>query len=150
MTFRTRILFACLAAALLPLGLLAAGARGTVRERLAEQYRESVARSRDLVSSELAASGAAIERQLDLIARRLLDDAELRAALVDPARARELIDFAPDAMRSADLDYLVLLDEGGVVISSGHFRNEYQRVYAQLPDRLRTLDSPAVLAARTP
>jgi signal transduction histidine kinase len=128
LTTRTRIFAACLAAAVLPLALLAAGTRSVVRDRLTAQYEQRVAAARDAVHAAIAQRNATIDARLTSLAARLADDPRLRAALAGAADRAELIDYAPAAMAAAGLDYLLLLDSAGSVLSSGHFRNEYDRV----------------------
>jgi signal transduction histidine kinase len=148
MTFRTRILLACLVAAILPLILLAGGARHVVRERLTSQFRERVTASSDLVRRGLAFHAATIDARTRTIASRLLNEPDTRAALLDPAQRAALIDVAADAMATAGLDHLLLLDDDGTVLSSGHFRNDYHRSLPSFADRLLRAGGPVLVASR--
>ncbi|HEX6308506.1 MAG TPA: ATP-binding protein [Longimicrobiales bacterium] len=150
MTFRTRTLLACLAAALVPLGLLAGGARNAVRERLSGQYQNRVAESGELARRELASAAAAIDARLRTLEQRIGNDPSLRAALLDTTRRSALIDFAPDAMRAAGLDLLLLLDAAGITLSSGHFRNAYGRPLSGLTAQLAASAGPTLVAALRP
>src|SRR5690606_22305503 len=48
------------------------------------------------------------------------------------------------------LDFLLLIDERGTVLSSGHFRNEFDSDAAALADLLRSAREPTIVRARTP
>ncbi|HEX6134237.1 MAG TPA: ATP-binding protein [Longimicrobiales bacterium] len=150
MTFRTRILLACLVAALLPLILLAAGARYVVRERLIAQYEDRIAGSGELARRELATTAAAIDARLRVLEQRIRNEPALRAALLDTTRRAALIDFAPAAMTAAGLDLLLLLDADGTTLSSGHFRNAYGRPLPGLTTRLAAAAGPTLVAALRP
>ena len=67
------------------------------------------------------------------------------AALLVAEPGTALLDYAPDAMRLAGLDFMLVLDERGTVLSSGHFRNDYGRELPWLAE-LATTAGPAVIA----
>jgi len=52
-------------------------------------------------------------------------------------------------MPLAGLDYLMLLDASGRILSSGHFRNEYDRRASTLDSLLAGADGPVLVRART-
>ncbi|HSJ31496.1 MAG TPA: ATP-binding protein [Longimicrobiales bacterium] len=149
MTFRTRILLACLAVAAVPLLILGAGARHVVRERLTLQYRESVEQSAQAVQAELARTVAVLDERTRQLVGRMTDRPDTRAALLDAGPGTALLDYAPDAMRLAGLDFMLVLDERGTVLSSGHFRNDYGRELPWLAE-LAITAGPAVVAAHRP
>lgn len=149
MTFRTRILLACLAVAAVPLLILAAGARHVVRDRLTLQYRESVEQSAQAVQAELARTVAVLDERTRLLVGRMTDRPDTRAALLDAELGTALLDYAPDAMRLAGLDFMLVLDERGTVLSSGHFRNDYGRELPWLAE-LAIAAGPAVVEAHRP
>jgi signal transduction histidine kinase len=150
MTFRTRILLACLTVAAVPLLILATGARHVVRERLTMQYRQRVAESSALVRRELDRSAAATDARLRALAQRAVDEPDTRAALLDPATRALLLDYAPAALSVAGLDFLLLLDGDGTVLSSGHFRSDYGRTLPALAAHLAAAAGPAVVSAHRP
>jgi signal transduction histidine kinase len=129
-TFRTRLLFGFVGLAAVPLAVLAVGVRREVGARLTAQYQ---ARAGDLVR----AVSADLERQSDDVAARL---AGLRDALADDARFRlgavagiaadrpYVLDLAAGAMRAAGFGVLQIQDSAGRIVSSGHFRNEFDRL----------------------
>lgn len=150
MTFRTRILFACLIVAAVPLLILAAGARHVVRERLSVQYRERVAESTELVRRELDRSAVATDARLRALAQRIVDEPDHRAALLDRSMRATLVDYAPAALSVAGLDYLLLLDDAGTVLSSGHFRSDYGRAMPGFGGQLAAAPGRAVVRAHRP
>ncbi len=106
-----------------------------------------------MVERDLAAERDAIHAALAPIADRMTDDTRFRRAAVDGVadERRYLLDYAGVAMRLAGLSMLQIQDADGRVISSGHFRNDYDRMDAQLPVLLsRAPGGVALVRARTP
>src|SRR2546429_9885692 len=61
-----------------------------------------------------------------------------------------LLDYAGDAMQLAGLSLFQIQDEGVRIVSSGHFRNEYDRSDPALPRLLATAPAvPPLVDART-
>ena len=151
MTFRTRILLACLAVAAVPLLILAAGARHVVRERLTEGYAERVSDEADALRRQLESRARTIDARLQSLADGVADDPALRAALATDAGGSTVVDFAPYAMRAAGLDFLLLVDSVGTVLSSGHFRSDFGRAVpaGELP-HARTDPGAVALTAQRP
>jgi hypothetical protein len=80
-------------------------------------------------------------------------DNRFRRAAVDGAASerRYLLDYAGNAMRLAGLDMLQIHDADGRVLSSGHFRNDFDRREPALPKFLGALPGHvALVRARTP
>jgi signal transduction histidine kinase len=149
MTTRTRILLACLAAAVIPLMLFVLGARHSIRTRLIAQYDQQVAVAADALRQELRQTATSLDNRLASLSRAATADPRHRAALAGSTDGTAIIDFAVDAMAPAGLDLLLLLDSAGTVLSSGHFRNDYGRDAS----RLRALSresGPAIVHARRP
>ncbi|HUR95741.1 MAG TPA: HAMP domain-containing sensor histidine kinase [Gemmatimonadales bacterium] len=152
MTFRSRAFAALTLAALLPLALLAIGVRREMSRQMAQDASlrgdAAIAGLRDEVSRQ----SEAIAAHLATLAAEWRRDNRLRLALVegDPAARRTLLDLAGGAMRAAGLDMLRIQDSVGRILSSGHFRNEFDRVEPDLP---RTLEAagvaPVLVRART-
>jgi len=153
MTFRSRLFAALTLAALVPLGTLAYGVRREMTRRLTE---ENVRRA----EAAAAALGDELRRESDGIATRLATiradlerDNHLRLAIVQGSggERRGLLDLAGGAMRSAGLDLLRIEDSAGRIVSSGHFRNEFDRVDSALPRALAAAGrTPVLVRARTP
>jgi two-component system, NtrC family, nitrogen regulation sensor histidine kinase NtrY len=147
-TFRARILLACIAAALVPLALFATGARREVRARVGAQFEERVAATTAVIRQDLDMHRRSLDARLLTAARRLDADAAVRAALLQHTERTAVLDFAADVMPALNVDYLLLMDGDGTVLSSGHFRSEFDRRSAALP-ALLAADGPVLVRART-
>ena len=152
MSFRARLFLALVLAALLPLSALAFGVRREMTRRLtAENARRgdaAVAALRD----DLARESAAVAARLATLVAGLGRDNGLRLALVqgDAGARRGLLDLAGSSMRSSGLTMLQLQDSAGRILSSGHFRNAYDRVEPALPRALVAAGTgPVLVRART-
>jgi signal transduction histidine kinase len=153
MTFRSRLLLAFAAAALLPLLLLAWGVRRQLESRLAAQYGRRVDALASIVRDDVARESASIAARLATIAQRVRDDNRLRLAMLQgaPSERTYLLDYAEQAMRLTGLSMLQMQDDAGRIVSSGHFRNEFDRLEPELPRLLsRAADNAALARARTP
>ncbi len=152
MSFRTRLFLAFALAALLPLGALAFGVRREMERRLGAEYDRRVAGAIESLHHELDREGQGVSARLEALADQLRSDNRFRLAVVqqDPAARRELLDWAGRAMRQAGLSVLELQDSTGRILSSGHFRNEYDRVRPTPSRLLLGKDGkPTLLRART-
>lgn len=152
MSFRTRLFLAFTLAVLLPLGALALGVRREMERRLGAEYARRVAGVLESLRGELDREGADVAARLAALAAELESDNGFRLAVVQnhPAARRELLDWAGEASRVSGLSLLELQDSAGRILSSGHFRNEYDRVRAE-PTRLpiNARGTPTLLRART-
>jgi signal transduction histidine kinase len=151
-SFRARLFLALALAALLPLSALAFGVRREMTRRLtAENTRRgdaAVATLRD----DLARASAEVAARLATLTAELGRDNGLRLALVqgDAGARRALLDLAGSSMRSSGLTMLQLQDSAGRILSSGHFRNAYDRVEPALPSDLVAVGTgPVLVRART-
>jgi signal transduction histidine kinase len=152
MSFRTRVTLALLALAVLPLLILGYGVRREMRARLDADAARRVRASADSLAVRLAQSFDPVRGTLESLARDLADDNRFRAAIGGTAADRRwLLDWASTAMRPARLLVLQLQDSTGRILSSGHFRNEFDRVAPTLPLLLdATPGHLAVVDTRTP
>ncbi len=139
MSTRWRIFLAAVALIVLPL----VGLSWVLRERIAAQYTRDFARQAagqlESAVASLHERGDRITKTLDGIAAVWQDDNQLRLAVVG---GRDdllpyLRDAAGGAMHLGGLQVLQLMDADGVILSSGHYRNEFGRADAQLPAALR-------------
>lgn len=130
MRFRAKLLLACLPLALAPLAFFGLRVRDEVTVRLASQYEERVAALADVVEADLAREASAVDARLERVARAMAADNRFRRAVLDGHAADRtyLLDYAGQAMALGGLDVLRIQDEHGRVLSSGHFRNEYDAV----------------------
>ncbi len=153
MMFRTRVLLALIVAGLLPVLVLGVGVRSVMTDRLVEQSHQRVQALVSVIVDDLERQRVTIGERLAVLRRTLSDDNRFRLAAVQDVLSERtyLLDYATEAMRLSGLSMLQLQDELGVIVSSGHFRNEYgrrepgvSREIAASPDGL------AVVTARTP
>ncbi len=153
MTFRSRLLLAFAAAALLPLLLLAGGIRRQLESRLAAQYGRRVDALASIVTEDVARESASIAARLATVAQRVRDDNRLRLVMLHgvPSERTYLLDYAHEAMQLTGLSMLQIQDDAGRIVSSGHFRNEFDRLEPELPRLLSAVtDGAALVRARTP
>jgi signal transduction histidine kinase len=152
-SFRTRLFIALALAGVVPLGLLALGIRREVDRRLTAEYRARVDGAVRSVRADLNRESAAIQGRLGAFAAQLAADNRFREAVVagDPAARSWTLDWGRSAIRQAGLAVLQLQDSSGRILSSGHFRQEYDRVRPELPRFLSGRGGwPALAEMRTP
>ena len=152
MSFRARLLLAFAAATLLSLSLLSLGVRRQVTARVTAQHERRVDALARVAMQDLARENADVAARLHSLVASLADDNRFRLAVQGaPAERSFLLDWAGDAMRVSGLSMLQLQDETGRILSSGHFRNEYDRLEPQLPALLASAaDHPTVVKVRAP
>ncbi|HSG82533.1 MAG TPA: HAMP domain-containing sensor histidine kinase [Gemmatimonadota bacterium] len=153
MTLRGRLRLAFLAIVLLPVIGLALAVRAAMTDRLISQYQRRVDALVAIIEDDLAFESDEIRGKLAAIALAAADDNRLRLAAVSGLESERayLLDYAGDAMRRSGLAMLQIQNARGRIISSGHFRNEYDRIEPGLQDRLATaLGGMALLEARAP
>jgi signal transduction histidine kinase len=142
MRIRTRLLTGGVILVLVPLAGLGWMIRSDVAARLEGQYAERVDAFADAVRVDLQRRDEHLRAALATLAADLREDDAVRRSL-DAARAGDegvkergaLLDWAPRTMPLAGLDVLLLQDEDGRILSSGHYRQDWGRVDA----RTRTL-----------
>ncbi|HEY7637937.1 MAG TPA: HAMP domain-containing sensor histidine kinase [Gemmatimonadales bacterium] len=152
MSFRTRLFVAFSVAVLIPLGLLGFGVRREMERRLTAQYQRRVSDAVQAVQEDLAREGQSIGGRLTALAADLEQDNRFRLATsrTEATDRRYLLDYAGTAMRLTGLSFLQVQDSSGRIVSSGHFRNEYDRMEPALPALLETAaGSPVLVRART-
>ena len=152
MSFRDRLfLFTCVAV-LVPLCILTLGVRREMERRLSEESRRRGDAAVQALATELARERERVVARLGALAADLSTDNRFRLAVVqgDAASRTHLLDWAGGAMRLSGLSMLQVQDSAGRILSSGHFRNEYDRLRPELPDFLRTtVNAPALVRVRT-
>ncbi|UCD25428.1 MAG: hypothetical protein JSW51_05800 [Gemmatimonadota bacterium] len=152
MNLRSRLLLAFTALVIIPLVAAGAGIRYYVGAQVSEQFRQRALALASVIQSELEHEGETIGSVLDaLVADIEADNVFRRAALRGEDSSRQyLLDYAGSAMRLGGLSMLQIQDTAGRIISSGHFRNEYDRLEPELPRALRSEPGRVMLAsART-
>ena len=163
MSFRLRLFLAFLAGMLLPLAGLAVGVRREMARQVTAQYDRRLSALAGVVQSDLASDAARVGRVVRSVARELEESNRFRLAVIqhDEAERQWLLDYAGSAMQMGGLSMLQVQDSAGRILSSGAFRNEYDRVEPGLPSALRMADGtgrtagedrsgPVLLRVRTP
>ncbi|HEX6049199.1 MAG TPA: ATP-binding protein [Gemmatimonadaceae bacterium] len=151
MSFRSRLLIAFALATIIPLGLLAFGVRRQLTTRLVAQHEQRVRALVHVVEQDLARESASIAARLASIARALRTDDRFRLGTLRPDGDRAyVLDWGEQAMRTAGLSMLQLQDASGRIVSSGHFRNEFDRLEPELPSSVRQAPAGVLVRARAP
>jgi signal transduction histidine kinase len=151
-TFRIRLFLAFVTVLLIPLGVLAFGVRREVERRVTAEYNRRVRGLADVIEDDLRRQSGDIAARLGALRAELAGDNRFRLAAGqgDLGTRAWLLDYAGGAMRLAGLAVLLVQDSAGRVLSSGHFRNEFDREEPALPAFLAsTRDSVAVVRMRT-
>jgi signal transduction histidine kinase len=128
MSFRTRLLIAFGVVVLIPLLVFGLGIRGEMSRRVASEDERRVTALVNVIRADIGRENDRIASRLVALKGSLTADNSFRAALVRGEDRRYVLDYAGGAMRLAGLDFLQIQDDEGRVLSSGHFRNEYDRL----------------------
>lgn len=153
MKLRTRVLLFAGLLVLAPLVLLGVGIRREMASRLTDQYTRRIEDLTAIVAEDFASRGHDLGRRLHALCEGVRDDDTFRAAVTgeDNSLRPYLLDFAGWAMSLTGLDMLQIQDASGRILSSGHYRNEFDRVDPRTPRLLaRAGGEPALLHARRP
>ena len=162
MSFRSRLFLAIVLAVVLPLGALAFGVRRELENRLTAEYEGRVASMAAIVEADLDRESGMLAARLAALGKDLARDNRFRLAALQgqPAARSYLLDYAGDAMRLSGLSLLQVQDSAGRILSSGHFRNEFDQLQPELPRllagtsgtmtlvRTRTAEAPLLALAR--
>src|SRR3989442_2930498 len=134
MSFRARLLLGFGAVVLVPLTVFGLRVRVVMTNRLTTEYQQRVAALASVIRVDLDQRSEGIAQRLAALREAIAQDNKFRIALVEQGGERSyLLDYAGDAMRLAGLSLLQIQDETGRIVSSGHFRNEYDRSDPALP-----------------
>lgn len=153
MSFRGRLLIIFLAVVLIPMAALVFFVRGEMTGRITAQYERRVASLVEVIEDDLDQERTRIDASIDALCDDILNDNRFRRAAVDRVESerRYLLDYAGNAMRLSGLSMLQIQDDDGRIISSGHFRNEYDRMDPILPRLLATTpEGTALIRVRAP
>ncbi len=152
MGFRARLLIGILAVSATSTIVFALGIRKEVRERLTAQYEQRGEQLAAVIQEDLRRQADDVGRRLASLKMTILGDNRFRAAVHgDASRKRYLIDYAEGAMSLAGLSMLQVQDDAGRILTSGHFRNEYDRLEPELPSLLAAApERTALFRARNP
>ena len=153
MSFRIRLTVTFGAVALIPLLVFGYGVRREMTSRLDEESAQRLSAVTSTVSTELAQAEAADRARLRSLAADLAADNRFRLAIANPnaSERRWLLDWAPVSMQLGGFAMLQLQDSAGRILSSGQFRNDFDRVDPALPAALSAVENrAAIVSVRTP
>lgn len=151
MRFRSRLLLALAAVAAVPTVLLTLGVSRSVGDRLAAEYSRRVESLAVILNADIRRQGEEIESRLVRLRAVLEADNRFRQSAASGFTTERgyVLDYAEEAMGLTGLSMLQIQDETGRIVSSGHFRNDYDRIDPRLPAALARLgDRPALVRAR--
>ena len=149
MTFRARLLLGFGAVVLVPLTVFGLRIRAEMANRLAAEYQRRVAALVAVIRADLDQRSGEIASRLAALREALARDNRFRGQVVQGGDRTYVLDYAGDAMRLSGLSLLQIQDDAGRIVSSGHFRNEYDRTDPALPRLLATAPAgTALLRAR--
>jgi two-component system nitrogen regulation sensor histidine kinase NtrY len=151
-SFRTRLFCALVLAVVIPLAALAYGVRREMESRLTAEYQERVGTLASVIEGELEREGREVGNRLAALSSDLSRDNRFRLALRgEPSSRHYLLDYAGEAMRLSGLALFQIQDHSGRILSSGHFRNQFDQSQPELPRFLTAVGTaPALVRARTP
>ncbi len=151
MTFRARLLLGFGAVVLVPLTVFGWRIRAVMTNRVTAEYQQRVAALASVIRADLDQRSEGIAQRLAALRDAIAQDNKFRGAVLQQGGERPyLLDYAGDAMRLAGLSLLQIQDETGRIVSSGHFRNEYDRSDPALPRLLAEAPAgTALVEART-
>ena len=149
MSFRGRLLLGFGAVALVPLTVFGLRVRAAMADRLTAAYQQRVTALVAVIRADLDRQSTSLGQRLDALAGTIASDNRFRVAALQGGDRTFLLDYAGDAMRLTGLTMLEIQDEQGRIVSSGHFRNEYDRSEPDLPRLLAAAGGTALVWART-
>ena len=133
MRFRTRLLISFGVVVLIPLLVFGLGIRREMSKRVTAEYERRVSALVNVINADIAREDDRIRARLTALKSSLALDNSFRNVVVRGTDRAYVLDYAGDAMRLAGLDFLQIQDDEGRVVSSGHFRNEYDRLGPAVP-----------------
>jgi signal transduction histidine kinase len=150
-SFRARLFLVSTLAVLVPLAVLAFGVRREMDRRLGDEGRRRGAAAVGRLGVELARERERVMARLEALSRDLAADNRFRLGLLGQSASRAyVLDWAGGAMQLSGLSVLQVQDTAGRIVSSGHFRNEYDEVRGELPRFLAAVaHAPALVRVRT-
>lgn len=128
MTFRTRLLTAFGVVVLIPLLVFGLGIRREMSRRVIGESERGVSSLVNVINADIARETDRIAGRLAAMKSALLADDRFRGFVLRAENREHVLDYAGGAMRLAGLDFLQLQDDDGRILSSGHFRNEFDRL----------------------
>src|SRR5262245_34786677 len=96
--------------------------------RITGEYERRVNALVNVINGDLARETDRIAGRLGGMKTALRDHYRFRSFVLRGANREYVLDYAGEAMRLAGLDFLQLQDDDARIVSSGHFRNEFDRL----------------------
>jgi signal transduction histidine kinase len=151
-SFRTRLFLALVLAVLVPLGALAYGVRREMDRRLTSEYEGRVRSMVSVIEAAIDQESQALATRLAALGSEAAHDDRFRLAAVrsEPSSRRYLLDYAAEAMNLSGLSLLQIQDSAGRILSSGHFRNQFDQLQPELPHLLTNAGTMTLVRTRTP
>jgi len=141
-SFRNRLLVTFLLVVLLPLVALAFIVRHEMTSRLTTQYESRIEAMIAGTEDDLVRASGDLRLSVTAMREAIVDDNRFRNAVERSGGDRTyVLDYAGHAQHLAGLSMLQIQDESGRIISSGHFRNEFDRLDPDLPDAIQSESS---------
>jgi signal transduction histidine kinase len=128
MKFRTRLLIAFGVVVLIPLLVFGLGIRDAMSRRVTREDDRRVTALAGVINADITGAGDRIGARLATMKSSLKNDNNFRNVVVRGADRGYVLDYAGNTMRLSGLDFLQIQDDEGRVVSSGHFRNEFDRL----------------------
>jgi signal transduction histidine kinase len=122
-----------------------------MEQRLTAEYEGRVRSMVAVVEADLARESRIIAGRLRALASELAGDDRFRLATLrkDVTARRYLLDYGTEAMALSGLSFLQVQDSTGKILTSGHFRNEFDRLQPEFPRLLSAAAGLALVRART-
>ncbi len=149
MRFQTRLALAFGVVSALPVLALGFGLRREMLARFDHQADERIGGLVRVLRQRLDDDLGVARARVGALARALEGDNRFRLAAAGGDR-RWLLDWAGDALPATGLVVLQLHDDTGRILSSGQFRNDFDRVAPTMPAAVGAKDGVALVRARRP
>jgi signal transduction histidine kinase len=151
--FRARFTLALFGIAAVSLLIFGFGVRREMTTRLEKDDARRIGGVMAIASASITDQLTTSRVRLASLAAELASDNRFRLALSDAnsAERRWLLDWAPARLKLMGFAVLQVQDSSGRILSSGHFRNDFDRVAPDLPRLIETAPGlSAIVDARTP
>lgn len=152
MSFRTRVLLGSIFLVWIPILAVVMVIRTEMNQRLREEHDRRVETLLGVVETDLWHRTDAVRKSIDGLRTEILEDNRFRSAIEGIATERGyLLDYAERVMGLLGLSMLQIQDRQGRILSSGHFRNDFDRLEPELPAAIaRSETRYALVHSRTP
>ena len=151
MTFRRRILISSIILVWIPLSFLVVSTKLEMSRRLSREYNRRVATLADVAGEDLESLRTSLRARLSAFRNIIENDNRFRLAMEKETDKSFVLDYAGNAMGLLGFSMLQVQDSQGRIVSSGHFRNEYDRRDPALIGQLGAVSNKlALLSVRKP